>query len=642
MKEGSENKIKIIQIVKDTRHLFSKCVGVLFVYTIIFSLFREAVFLPVSRKMWSLSLLTVKEGYISDQNIISVFTHPFVLIAGLFAIVGYCIICLWETSGITMILEFSYRNQPVKLASILIESFKQITHCLRPNNWMIFVYLVVIQPIVDPDFAGQMVSDITIPEFIKDFIFARMLLSMLVLVVTIMLLVFFIRYLFIPVIMILEKKNFVMAAKKSVEYLKGRFISTYIKITIASTIGSLIFTIVPYVILYGLDIVLLVAYRNYEFVNDVGAYVFFDLFFVILSKLRTIFIKIFVSAMLLIVFHAFESQFNKETEIVLPKECIKTNGKIYTFKRFVYSVYAVIYALAIFLFISLTVTSERDLETVTNIISPTKVAAHKGYSSMAPENTLPSFELAANCDVVDYIELDVRETKDGVPVVIHDASILAATGKKMLIYDIDYDELQKLSATYGHEEDEFSNTRISSLDEVLMKYADKKNLIIEIKASDKTPELPRKIVELMEKYGITETSVIHSGNYNALKAVKEINPNIVCGFIIAVSTGGYEDLPYADFFSVEHTYLSSSVISRIHKRGKKVYVWTVNEQSSFDQVRNMGVDVLITDYPEDAYDGIHQYDGDLMTKAFDKFSEQSFANVDSFNNEQIDYNGTGD
>lgn len=642
MKKSSQSKVKIKQVVKDTRSLFSKCMGVLFVYTLIFSFFREVIFLPISRKLWSLSLLTVKEGYISDHNFTDIFTHPLVLIAGLIAIIGYCILCLWETSGITMILEYSYRNQSIRFAAVIIESFKQITHCLQPKNWIIFVYLVVVQPLIDPDFAGQMMTSLTIPEYIMDFINARALLLLLLFAVSIVLFIFFIRYLFLPMIMILERKNYKEAAKKSVSYLKGRFVSTYIRIIIASIIGSFIFTIVPYIISYGLEFVLTFLFSKYEFAKAVGAYIFSDMGSLLLASLRTTFIKLFISAILLVVYHMFEKQLGMETKVVIPTECVKTDGKIFTFKKFVYSLYVVIFAIASLLFIGLVVTSEYDPQAVLEIVNPTKVAAHKGYSSKAPENTMPAFGLATNCDVVDFIELDVRETKDGIPVVIHDASILAGAGENILIYDLSYDELQKYSATYGHSEEEFKNTRFPTLDEVLAEYSGKKNFIIEIKASERTPELPKKIVDMMEKYDITETSLIHSGSYESLKAVKDINPDIKCGFIIAVSTGGYEDLPYADFFSVEHTYLSSNMIAQIHKRGKEVYVWTVNEKSSFEQVRNMGADAVITDYPEDAYAGIHQYDIDIMDRLADSLGVKSLDELEDMNNAPVDYNGTGD
>lgn len=634
--------MKITEIAKTTRKLFSKSIGVLFVYTIIFYVISNYIFFPISRKLWSLSLLTVKEGYISDQNFTSIFTHPLVLLAGIFVVAGYCILCLWETAGIIMILEYSYRGHAVKLFEVMPASFVQIKHCLNPKNWLVFVYVVIVQPFVDSDFAGQMISEITVPEFIMDFILARDTLAILFFIALIVMFVIFVRYIFLPVIVVLEKRDCFGAAKKSTSYLQGRYISTYLRIIIAAFIGSIAFKIIPYVILYFIQALLSKSFAGSLFAGDISFFLFDEVFIAILASIKTVFIKIFVSAILIVIYHIFEDQFESEVDITLPAKVIKTEGKIRTFKGFIYSLYAVIFVSSAIMYVVIVKAAEIDPVIISKIISPTKIAAHKGYSSKAPENTLPAFALAEDCDVVDFIELDVRETKDGVPVVIHDANILSATGKNILVYDIEYDELKKLSATYGLDKDKFGDTRISALDEVLKEYADKVDLIIEIKANDRTPELPRKIVELMDKYGITETSMIHSGSYEALKAVKEINPDIVCGFIIAVSTGGYEDLPYADFFSVEHTYLSDNVISNIHKRGKKVYVWTVNEEASFKQVRSKGVDAVITDYPEAAYNGIHQYN-DLEARLSEVLNVSNIDDIDNtINAEAIEYDGTGD
>lgn len=637
------NAVKVRKTAKDTKKLFSRSVGILFVYSLIFSFLSEDIFFPVSRKLWSLSLLTVEEGYISEQNILSIFTHPLVLIAGIFAIAGFCILCLWETAGLTMILEYSYQGKAVRFSQIGIESFRQIRHCLKTANWMIFVYMVVVQPLINSDFSGQMLSSITIPEFISDFIEARLGLLFLTIAVLIVVFIFYLRYLFVPLIMILEKKSFKEAAGKSAEYLKGRSLSTYVRILAASVIGTFFFSTVPYVITYGLEFTLVKFFSSYDFAREVGQFVFQKHCASLVGDLKTIFVKIFISAMLLVVYHMFEDELGREDAIFLPETCVKKKGKIYSFRKFIYFIYCVLFLFSAVMYILLTVVSEWSPEITAEFINTTQIAAHKGYSSKAPENTLPAFELAIDCDKVDYIELDVRETKDGVPVVIHDANLASAAGEDILIYDLELAELQKIPVTYGFDSSEFASVRISPLEDILKKYAGVKDFIIEIKASDKTPQLPAKVVDLMEKYGIERSSVVHSGNYQTLKAVKEKNPDILCGFIIAVSTSGYADLPYADFFSVEHTYISDNMIDQIHARGKEVYVWTVNDISSFEQVRSMGADVLITDYPEDAYEGIHEYDLDLIEKLSKSLELPDQDDLDKDQRlKDIDYNGTGD
>lgn len=631
-------KIKLSTMVKDTRALYSRSIGVLFVYTFLFSVLQDELYLPVMRKLWSLALRTVEEGYISDHNFTAFFTHPLVLMTGLLALGSFCILALWETAGIHMILEFAHQGKPVRLFSVFRESLVQIRHCLKPENWMIFVYVLLIQPLIDSNYSGNLLSSITIPEFIMDFIMSRTVLIWLLILVMVVCLIFFLRYLFLPIIMILERKNFREASRKSALFMHGRYFRTYWKILFASFIGTITLRAVPNLISFGLETALKAAYRNDVFTNEIGQYVFRSLFDPILDTLGKVFIKIFVSAMVLVVYHIFEAQLALPSEITLPERCIKTHGKIHSLKIAFYAIYCFVFIGAAVMYAALMLMSETNPAMVDELVNKTLIAAHKGYSSRAPENTMPAFALAVDCEQADFIELDVRETKDGVPVVIHDASLQMPAGLNRQIYDVTFAQLQEIPATYGFDSAEFGNARIPSLEQVLEQYAGKKDFLIEIKASDLTPELPAKIVALMEKYGITETSLVHSGSYPSLKAVKEINPDIQCGFIIAISTSGYADLPYADFFSVEHTYISENMISQIHDRDKKVFVWTVNEEASFNQVRDMGVDMLITDYPKEAYEGIHRYDQSLIEKltAIANFPDLPLGG------HSINYHGTGD
>lgn len=632
------HSIRLSQMVKITRGLYIKNIGVLFAYALLFDIFQNELYLPFFSRMWSLALRTVKEGYISDHNFMAFFTHPLVLITGILAVASFCVIALWETACLTMILEYAHQGRHVRFFPLFRESFLQILHCLKPKNWMIFIYLLLIQPLIDSDFSESMLSGITIPEFIMDFILARGTLTVLLLAAMLVCLFFFLRYLFLPLIMILERKNFREASQKSILFLRGHYFRTYLKILIASILGTFLLRNVPALMAFGLESLLTRAFHSFHFSGEIARYVFGSTLLPVLEALNDVIIRIFISAMILVVYHLFEVQQDLCSEIKLPEKCVKTSGRIYSFKSLLYGFYCIIFISGALFFSILVVRSENNPAIILELVNPIKIAAHKGYSSKAPENTQPAFALAADCDVVDFIELDIRETRDGVPVVIHDDSLLMPAGVDVQIYDVTFAELQEIPAIYDFDPDQFGQTRIPSLEQVLEQYAGKKDFLIEIKASDRTPELPAKIVALMERYGITETSMIHSGSYPSLKAVKEINPNISCGFIIAVSTGGYADLPYADFFSVEHSYITENMISQIHNRGKQVFLWTVNTENSFSQVRDMDVDMLITDYPEDAYEGIHFYERNLIDRLNAILKTISF----SLDSQNIDYNGTGD
>src|SRR5689334_1368143 len=76
------------------------------------------------------------------------------------------------------------------------------------------------------------------------------------------------------------------------------------------------------------------------------------------------------------------------------------------------------------------------------------VVAHRGASSTEPENTLAAFEAAVRAGA-DVVEFDVRLTADGVPVVLHDASVDATTDGRGLVHTLSLAEVKRLDAGHG-------------------------------------------------------------------------------------------------------------------------------------------------------------------------------------------------
>ena len=82
-----------------------------------------------------------------------------------------------------------------------------------------------------------------------------------------------------------------------------------------------------------------------------------------------------------------------------------------------------------------------------------------------------------------------------------------------------------------------------------------------------------------------------------LKKVKELNPDIKTAYITAVAYGDFEGLKEADMFSIEATFATRGLISRLHGIGKPVYVWTVNNEEQMRRTLEAGADGIVTDNP---------------------------------------------
>jgi len=224
------------------------------------------------------------------------------------------------------------------------------------------------------------------------------------------------------------------------------------------------------------------------------------------------------------------------------------------------------------------------------------VTFHRGDCTVAPENTLPAFR-SAILKGGDRIELDVQMTKDGVVMVTHDTSLRRCTGRNENIYDLTYNEVRKLDAgRWFHRQ--FTGSYIPTLEEVLALCKGKAELNIEIKPSTFTPTLEAETVRLIHAYDYGADCVVTSQSYETLCKVKELDPDITTGYILALGVGTYYDLPAADFFSVESTFITAGMVQQIHLRGKTISAWTINRQQDAEKLLQLGVDDLITDKPE--------------------------------------------
>lgn len=222
------------------------------------------------------------------------------------------------------------------------------------------------------------------------------------------------------------------------------------------------------------------------------------------------------------------------------------------------------------------------------------ITAHRGASDGAPENTAAAIELAIREDA-DYVELDVRLTADGVPVLLHDTALFRTTRVPKYIWEVTYAEVSEYDAGSSYSK-EFAGERIPCLEEVLERYGGEIGFNIELKTSnDRT--LAEAVVGLVEQYHLEQSCVITSSSYQQLVWVKELNKELKTGYILSFVYGDFYKSEAADFFSIHSGFISESVVERAHLLGKEVHAWTVNREDDLKRMKAMGVDNIITNKP---------------------------------------------
>lgn len=222
--------------------------------------------------------------------------------------------------------------------------------------------------------------------------------------------------------------------------------------------------------------------------------------------------------------------------------------------------------------------------------------AHRGASGLAPENTLSALELAIQYGC-DYAEIDIQLTRDECPVLLHDMSLNRTTNGSGKIWKHDWDNVAKLDAgSWFHAK--FAKERIPTLKEVINQVRNRLKLNIEIKLSSKQENLADRVLEILEEEEFTKDCMITSFDAKSVNRVLEINSSITTGLI--THSGIPPDLENGlfDIFVCHATIVDRDLISHIHRVGKKIIVWTVNQETKMKRFIKMGVDGIITDRPD--------------------------------------------
>ncbi|MBK9122772.1 MAG: glycerophosphodiester phosphodiesterase [Chloroflexi bacterium] len=229
----------------------------------------------------------------------------------------------------------------------------------------------------------------------------------------------------------------------------------------------------------------------------------------------------------------------------------------------------------------------------------TLVFGHRGASGYASENTMESFGLALD-QGAHGIEFDVHLTADGVPVVIHDFDVHTTTDGQGKVADLTLEQVQALNAS-GPKWPAHAPVQVPTLDQVLSAFAGKLIFNIEVKAD--TADIEHKVADLVDRYGVGDAVVVSSFNPVVLRRFSAAYPTTRIGYLYMdgepytqlaqMMTGVpiYARHPY-------HQMIDAAYMRIARQYGYKVNTWTVNDPERARELRDLEVDVVMTDYPD--------------------------------------------
>ena len=244
--------------------------------------------------------------------------------------------------------------------------------------------------------------------------------------------------------------------------------------------------------------------------------------------------------------------------------------------------------------------------------SRTVIIGHRGYRAIAPENTIPSFELALAAGV-DLVEFDYRNSSDGTPVVIHDAKVGRTTNAKRTdlgdanVNALTLAQLRTLDAG-AWKDPRFAGVRIPTLGQAIDAIRPGAMPLIERKNGD-----AESLARFLRRRNLVNEVIVIAFDWNFLKELRELLPEQVLG-ALGPAQGKLKRLkalarPSLNEVAVEliagigcnlvvwNNRVNKTAVAAAHARGMPVWIYTVNDSREAQRLVRAGVGGLITDDP---------------------------------------------
>ena len=223
------------------------------------------------------------------------------------------------------------------------------------------------------------------------------------------------------------------------------------------------------------------------------------------------------------------------------------------------------------------------------------VVGHRGAMGHVLENTIESVQKAIELNV-DGIEIDVFKSKTGELVVYHDPFLSRLSNSNAFIEQISLDSIKNVELMGGY--------FIPTLNEIVDIIPEKIFLNIELKGQDTSFETNKIISNYLNTYNFPASKfIISSFIWDELKKIRSINKDIPIAILVDSLHKIDDAIKLAKQINAvalnpNKNFITKEIVNKIQSNNIKVYPYTINTLRNIRRVRSMGVDAIITDYPE--------------------------------------------
>lgn len=234
------------------------------------------------------------------------------------------------------------------------------------------------------------------------------------------------------------------------------------------------------------------------------------------------------------------------------------------------------------------------------IVDTPKIFAHRGANDRYNESTLTAYKIAAN-DGVDALEMDLRMTKDGSLIVMHDNTIDRTTTGQGEPTDYSLEKIKSFETVevFGQQRIE---EEIPTLEEIIQEFGDTEHYYIETRLVNGKPKMEEPLIRLLNEYQLIEKGLItiQSFSEESLEVVHQLEEDIP--LTLLYKKGKFrlneaEDSPYP-IIGMESTDVNVRNVNELHRSGKEVHVYFTDPSTQKEEqkrVKELNVDGYFTD-----------------------------------------------
>lgn len=524
--------------------------------------------------------------YIVPENLQQVFLSPASIIFMLLFAIVITFMSLFEIAGLIHAFSMGHIGRDTNIPSMFMAGLRACRKALNPRNWLLTVFVLVLFPLTRVLPLSSSTFKLILPGFVDQTIDYTKSLSVLYDVIYVILILGLVVYLFSINSFVMQKNTFFRSCRESRIIGKGHYVETLLTLFLLTIlVNFLINSLSSVIVVNWNEIVNMIRGNNKNIVfksEAMGTYTY-----VIRQLLKSFISPAVNNAALTVLFYRYIGE----------KDMLSTlSSSTYKYKKPSWKVLIPVLALLTAFFTISSVYLLNRYSFLFNDVEKPLVCAHRGDNVNAPENTMPAFELAAS-ENLEWIELDVHQTSDGVIICSHDPTIKRVTGQNLSIHDHTYSELTQyemgswMPGNYEH-------VTVPTLYEALTFARENgMHVQVELKGHPEDRDFEENVLKVINETGMHDNVMVIAQDASRLKRMMELDPDLTQAYCIFIGLGNLEDIEYSDNISIEESYITPELVRRLHSQGKKVFCWTVDKDDTVQYLVSCDVDVIGTDNP---------------------------------------------